>query len=87
MNRQAASLRLGCTRAACQGNIRLWYDNILLGERSYSLANGRTGSFATHLCTEAMRLLAKAEHHTLEVGVVVTVRGGATTMVLLGVAG
>jgi hypothetical protein len=34
-----------------------------------------------------MRLLAKAEHHTLEVGVVVTVRGGATTMVLVGVAG
>lgn len=83
---RAASLTLGCKVAACQGNIKLWYHNALLGARSYSLAAGNTGTFSTYLSHTAMHLLAKAKHHTLTVGATATASGGVTNRVQVRLA-
>jgi hypothetical protein len=73
-----ARLRLRCSDARCEGNVRLWYHNVRLGTTAYRLAAGQTGTFSVPLGTHAMRLLAKAGPRGLEAGQTVTVTGGAT---------
>ncbi|GEM_PF-4042450 len=74
----SVSLRLRCANARCQGTIKLWSHNVLLGQSGYGIGAGGTATFFIHLDARAIGMLKGAKGGVLGAGQTIFVDGGAT---------
>ncbi|HMK97677.1 MAG TPA: hypothetical protein VK425_09045, partial [Acidimicrobiales bacterium] len=76
---RAVVISLRCSRARCRGQVVLKDVNTMLGYSSYNLpATGRAVRLPIALDKAALRLLNRAEHHTIEARGTVKVTNGHT---------
>jgi hypothetical protein len=96
MSGGAATVRLGCGQATCQGSMELAVQvpenakgktaadhkaTLVLATGSFSLAEGKDGSVLLHLTSAGRQKLAHARHHPIAAKLILSVKGEKTTSV------
>ena len=95
MSGGAATVRVACSQAACQGSMELAVqeaakryagksalarmETLVLATGSFSLAEGKDGSVLLHLTSAGRQKLAHARHHPIAAKLILSVKGGETT--------